>query len=145
MTVIVTGGAGFIGSHVVEALLARGDEVHVVDDLSKGVRENVPAAATLHVHDVREPLEAIAREAGAHAIVHLAAQADVRVSVAEPLRDATINVVGTVNVLEAARCTGCPRRVRVHRWSYLRRVRAAGPRGRPVPPVVALRRREARG
>ena len=65
MTVIVTGGAGFIGSHVVEALLARGDEVHVVDDLSKGVRENVPAAATLHVHDVREPLDAIVRETGA--------------------------------------------------------------------------------
>ena len=59
VTVVVTGGAGFIGSHVVEALLARGDEVHVVDDLSKGVRENVPAAATLHVHDVREPLDAI--------------------------------------------------------------------------------------
>ena len=106
MTIIVTGGAGFIGSHVVEALLARGDEVHVVDDLSKGVRENVHAAATLHIHDVRESLEAIVRETGAHAIVHLAAQADVRVSVAEPGRDASINVLGTVNVLEAARLTG---------------------------------------
>jgi len=103
MTVIVTGGAGFIGSHVVEALLARGDEVHVVDDLSTGVRENVPAAATLHVYDIRESLEEIARETGARAIVHLAAQADVRVSVADPRRDAAINVVGTVNVLEAAR------------------------------------------
>jgi UDP-glucose 4-epimerase len=106
MTIIVTGGAGFIGSHVVDALLARGDEVHVVDDLSHGLRANVPAAATLHVHDVREPLEAIVRETRAQAIVHFAAQADVRVSVAEPGRDAAINVVGTVNVLEAARLSG---------------------------------------
>ena len=106
MAVIVTGGAGFIGSHVVEALLARGDDVHVVDDLSTGFRANVPAAATLHVHDVREPLDGIAQETGARSIVHLAAQADVRVSVAEPVRDAGINVVGTVNVLEAARLVG---------------------------------------
>jgi UDP-glucose 4-epimerase len=106
MNVIVTGGAGFIGSHVVEALLARGDVVHVVDDLSHGLRSNVPVEAPLHVHDIREPLEAIAREAEAHAIVHLAAQADVRVSVAEPGTDAAVNVVGTVNVLEAARLVG---------------------------------------
>ncbi len=103
MATIVTGGAGFIGSHVVDALVARGDEVHVVDDLSKGVRANVPAGVTLHVHDVREPLDAIVHETGARAIVHFAAQADVRVSVAEPARDAAVNVVGTANVLEAAR------------------------------------------
>jgi len=102
---MVTGGAGFIGSHVVEALLARGDEVHVVDDLSSGKRENVPAAATLHVHDVREPLDALVSTTGADAIVHLAAQADVRVSVAQPAHDAAVNVIGTVNVLEAARRT----------------------------------------
>jgi UDP-glucose 4-epimerase len=106
MTVIVTGGAGFIGSHVVDALLARGDEVHVVDDLSHGLRTNVPAGVRLSVHDVREPLDTIAREKGAQAIIHLAAQVDVRVSVAEPRRDAAINVLGTVNVLEAARLTG---------------------------------------
>ena len=106
MAVIVTGGAGFIGSHVVEALVARGDEVHVVDDLSTGFRGQVPAKATLHVHDVRESLVATAREVGARSIVHLAAQADVRVSVAEPDRDAAVNVVGTVNVLEAARSVG---------------------------------------
>ena len=103
MRALVTGGAGFIGSHVVEALLARGDEVHVVDDLSTGKREQVPAAATLHVHDIREPLDAIVRESGAQAIVHLAAQADVRVSVGDPAFDAAVNVLGTVNVLEAAR------------------------------------------
>ena len=106
MSVIVTGGAGFIGSHVVDALLARGEEVHVVDDLSTGVRTNVPAAATLHVHDIRAPIDAIAREATARSIVHFAAQADVRVSVDDPARDAAVNVVGTVNVLEAARRTG---------------------------------------
>jgi UDP-glucose 4-epimerase len=106
MRALVTGGAGFIGSHVVEALLARGDEVHVVDDLSTGKREQVPAAATLHVHDIREPLDAIARESGAQGIVHLAAQADVRVSVADPTFDASVNVLGTINVLEAARHVG---------------------------------------
>ncbi len=106
MSVIVTGGAGFIGSHVVDALLARGEEVHVVDDLSTGVRENVPVGATLHVQDIREPLDSIARETAPRSIVHLAAQADVRVSVDEPGRDAAINVVGTVNVLEAARLAG---------------------------------------
>ena len=106
MRALVTGGAGFIGSHVVEALVARGDEVHVVDDLSKGKREQVPAAATLHVHDIREPLDAIVRESGAQAIVHLAAQADVRVSVGDPAFDAAVNVLGTVNVIEAARLVG---------------------------------------
>jgi UDP-glucose 4-epimerase len=106
MRTLVTGGAGFIGSHVVEALVARGDEVHVVDDLSTGRRERVPAAATLHVHDVREPLDAIVSASGAEAIVHFAAQADVRVSVDRPAFDAAVNVVGTVNVLEAARQTG---------------------------------------
>jgi UDP-glucose 4-epimerase len=98
---VVTGGAGFIGSHVVEALLARGDEVTVVDDLSKGKRENVPEAARLVVHDVREPIEF-----DADVVFHLAAQADVRVSVEDPAFDAQVNVVGTARVLEAARATG---------------------------------------
>jgi UDP-glucose 4-epimerase len=102
--ILVTGGAGFIGSHVVEALLTRGDEVVVVDDLSSGRREHVPAAAELLVADVRESL--VDSAAGAGAIVHLAAQADVRVSVTDPARDAAVNVVGTVRVLEAARAHG---------------------------------------
>jgi UDP-glucose 4-epimerase len=102
MRVIVTGGAGFIGSHVVDALLARGDEVHVLDDLSKGTRERVASAAELHVADIRQPddvFDAVQPEA----VFHLAAQADVRVSVDRPDFDAEVNVLGTVRVLEASR------------------------------------------
>jgi UDP-glucose 4-epimerase len=98
---IVTGGAGFIGSHVVEALLARGDEVLVVDDLSRGKRENVPEGARLEVVDVREPLEF----PDADVCFHLAAQVDVRVGVERPDFDAEVNVIGTIRVLEAARRT----------------------------------------
>jgi len=100
---VVTGGAGFIGSHVVEALVARGDEVHVVDNLETGKRENVAGGATLHEHDIREPLDALFAETRPEVVVHLAAQADVGTSVARPLFDAEVNVLGTVNVLEAAR------------------------------------------
>jgi UDP-glucose 4-epimerase len=100
---VVTGGAGFVGSHVVDALLARGDEVVVVDSLVKGTRENVPHGAELRVHDVREPLDALFDEVRPEVVLHLAAQADVRVSVERPAEDAQVNVVGTVNVLEAAR------------------------------------------
>jgi UDP-glucose 4-epimerase len=103
---LVTGGAGFIGSHVVDALLARGDEVHVVDTLVTGKRENVPAEATLHELDIRDDaFGALSAELGTEAIVHLAAQADVRVSVERPLFDADVNVTGTIRVLEAARTT----------------------------------------
>jgi UDP-glucose 4-epimerase len=100
----VTGGAGFVGSHVVDALLARGDEVLVVDDLSSGKRENVPAGARLEIADVREPLDA--HFDGADACFHLAAQANVRVSVERPAFDADVNVLGTIRVLEAARAHG---------------------------------------
>jgi UDP-glucose 4-epimerase len=99
----VTGGAGFIGSHVVDALVARGDEVHVVDNFATGRRENLNVAATVHEHDIREPLGPIFDEVRPELVVHLAAQADVATSVAQPLFDAEVNVLGTVNVLEAAR------------------------------------------
>jgi len=101
---IVTGGAGFIGSHAVDALLARGDEVLVLDDLSNGKRENVTDGARLEVVDVREPLDA--HFEGAEACFHLAAQVDVRVSVERPADDAATNVLGTIRVLEAARQHG---------------------------------------
>ena len=102
MRAIVTGGAGFIGSHAVDALLARGDEVHVLDDLSKGRRDRVAAGAELHVNDIREP-DAVFDEARPELVLHLAAQADVRVSVERPAEDAGVNVLGTVQILEAAR------------------------------------------
>jgi len=104
--VVVTGGAGFIGSHVVDALVARGDEVAVVDSLVHDTRENVSAGATLHVRDVREPLDDVFDDVRPEAIFHLAAQADVRVSVEQPVEDAEVNVLGTVRILAAARRHG---------------------------------------
>jgi UDP-glucose 4-epimerase len=101
MRALVTGGAGFIGSHLVDALVARGDDVTVVDDLSTGRREYVNATARLLERDIREPLEI-----DAEVVFHLAAQADVGTSVARAAFDAQVNVVGTVNVLEAARAAG---------------------------------------
>src|SRR3954467_12047989 len=103
---VVTGGAGFIGSHVVDALVARGDEVHVLDDLSRGKRENVPAEARLHEGDIRVDIGRAFDEARPELCFHLAAQADVRVSVERPDFDADVNVVGTLQVLEAARQHG---------------------------------------
>ena len=105
MRAIVTGGAGFIGSHVVDALLGQGHEVHVLDDLSKGRRDRVAAGAELHVADIREP-DAVFEAARPGLVFHLAAQADVRVSVERPSYDADVNVLGTVQVLEAARRHG---------------------------------------
>jgi len=103
---IVTGGAGFIGSHVADALVARGDEVHVLDNLSHGSRENVPDGARLHEGDIRSDADAVFGEARPEACLHLAAQADVRVSVEDPGYDADVNVLGTLRVLEAARRHG---------------------------------------
>jgi UDP-glucose 4-epimerase len=103
---IVTGGAGFIGSHVVEALLARGDEVHVLDNLVRGRRENLADGAQLHLADIREPLEGLFSELRPQVVFHLAAQIDVRVSVTDPVADAQTNVLGTIRVLEAARPHG---------------------------------------
>jgi UDP-glucose 4-epimerase len=100
---IVTGGAGFIGSHVVDALLARGDEVAVIDSLARGKEETVAAGAELHVRDIREPLDDVFDAVRPEAVYHLAAQVDVRVSVERPVDDADVNVLGTVRILEAAR------------------------------------------
>jgi UDP-glucose 4-epimerase len=100
---VVTGGAGFIGSHVVDALLARGDEVYVVDDLSHGKRANVPVEAELYEVDIRGEMEGVFGAARPEMCFHLAAQADVRVSVERPDFDADVNVLGTLHVLEAAR------------------------------------------
>ena len=106
MRAVVTGGAGFIGSHVVDALVVRGDEVAVVDSLVHGKRENVSPNAELHVQDIREPLDDVFDAIRPEAVFHLAAQADVRVSVERPAEDAEVNVIGTIRVLEAARRHG---------------------------------------
>lgn len=115
MRALVTGGAGFIGSHLVEALLDRGDQVAVLDDLSTGGRENLAAAldggAELLAGDIADAA-AVGRAFEANRpelVFHLAAQADVRRSVAEPAFDLRVNVGGTVNLLEAARAGGARR------------------------------------
>jgi UDP-glucose 4-epimerase len=100
---VVTGGAGFIGSHVVEALLARGDEVHVLDNLTTGRREKVPAGAALVEGDIRTDSAALFDRVRPSVCFHLAAQADVGTSVERPDYDADVNIVGTVRLLEAAR------------------------------------------
>jgi UDP-glucose 4-epimerase len=115
MRAIVTGGAGFIGSNLVDALLARGDRVTAIDDLSTGKPENLATAiergARLCVLDIRRPEELAAAigEEQPDAIFHLAAQIDVRRSIRDPAWDASINVEGTINVLEAARVHGVAR------------------------------------
>jgi len=108
MRVLVTGGAGFIGSHLTDALLDRGDEVAVVDDLSAGRAGRLDERATLHKLSVTAAgaLTALITELAPELVCHLAAQIDVRASVAAPAADAQANVVGTVNVLEAARAAG---------------------------------------
>jgi UDP-glucose 4-epimerase len=115
MRCLVTGGAGFIGSNLVDALLARCDEVAVVDDLSTGRRVNLEGAlakgADLVELDIRDG-EALTRTMGEkrpEAVFHLAAQIDVRKSLADPFFDAAVNVGGTANVLEAARAAECGR------------------------------------
>jgi UDP-glucose 4-epimerase len=97
MRAVVTGGGGFIGSNLVDALLARNDDVTIVDNFASGKRENVNPRATLLEHDIREPFSL-----EADVIFHLAAQADVQTSMKRPEYDAAVNVVGTVNVLESA-------------------------------------------
>ena len=107
MKVLVTGGAGFIGSHLVDALVDRGDQVLVLDDLSTGERDQVNAAATFHSCDIREPAAAaVARDWRPDVICHHAAQMSVSRSVREPLFDAGVNLFGGLHLLEVAREAG---------------------------------------
>jgi len=109
---LVTGGAGFIGSHVADLFLDKGYEVEIIDDLSSGKRDNLPERAKFHDLSVVSP-EAAAVIGGGNfdVIVHLAAQIDVRKSVADPLFDATTNILGTINILEAVKQSGKKTRV----------------------------------
>jgi UDP-glucose 4-epimerase len=102
--VLVTGGAGFIGSHVADAFLERGDRVWIVDDLSSGREANLPSGAEFHRMGIGDPeLSTLFDEVGFDVVSHHAAQIDVRVSVNDPRKDAKINIDGLLNVLENAR------------------------------------------
>ena len=116
MRALVTGGAGFIGSNLVDALLEEGAEVDVVDTLVTGRRSNLEAGALdrgarLHEVDITDKpaLDRLVADVAPDVIFHLAAQIDVRRSIEDPAFDAAVNVVGTINVLEAARLAGVPR------------------------------------
>ncbi len=101
---LVTGGAGFIGSHVADVLVAQGHSVTVVDNLSTGRRENVPEAATFVLLDITSPdVASLVRDGKFDLILHHAAQMDVRKSVADPVFDGTVNILGTVRLMEAVR------------------------------------------
>ena len=109
---LVTGGAGFIGSHVADLYLDNGYEVTILDNFASGRRENVPARAALAELDLTSPAAAqLVRDGRFDVISHLAAQIDVRKSVADPMHDATINIVGTLNVVEAVRASGYATRI----------------------------------
>ena len=107
MKILVSGGAGFIASHVSEALLEAGHEVHILDDLSGGRRKNIPAGAVFHELDIRSAEASACMQAhGFEVFVHHAAQMDVRKSVADPQFDAAVNVLGLLNLMEAGRRAG---------------------------------------
>ena len=107
MKIVVTGGAGFIGSNIADACLARGHEVHVLDDLSTGQAANVNAKATLHSVDIADKQAArLIEQIRPDVLCHHAAQMDVRHSVADPTFDARVNILGLINLLEASKNAG---------------------------------------
>jgi UDP-glucose 4-epimerase len=109
---LVTGGAGFIGSHVADLFIQEGYDVEIIDDLSSGNRANLPENAKFHEVSIASADAAhIVRDGAFDAVVHLAAQIDVRKSVADPIFDAATNIIGTLNILEAIRASG--RRTRI--------------------------------
>src|SRR5271157_5012617 len=113
MKALVTGGAGFIGSHVVDAYLAESLEVTIVDDLSRGRRENISPRARFYQVDIRDrvALESVFARERPNFVSHQAAQMDVRRSVIEPIFDAQCNILGSINVLDLAVKYKCRRLV----------------------------------
>ena len=112
MRALITGGAGFIGSHIADLFIANGYDVEILDDLSTGKRENLPKSAAFHEVSIVSPKAAeIIRVGNFDVVLHVAGQIDVRRSVADPINDATVNILGTVNILEAVRLAGGKARV----------------------------------
>lgn len=107
MRVLVTGGAGFLGSHVVDMLLAQGHTPIVLDDLSTGSRANLPPGFPLIEMDITGPLEPVFERGRPDVVLHLAAQVSVPHSMEDPARDAAVNVMGTINLMNAAAKSGC--------------------------------------
>ena len=107
--VVVTGGAGFIGSHLVDALVADGYEVHIIDDLSAGKKENVNQNAILHIKDIRNADALGPIFSGAQYVFHLAALPRVQYSIEHPRHTNDVNLSGTLNVLTAAKEAGVKR------------------------------------
>jgi len=138
MKILVTGGAGFIGSHVVELYLEHGHEVVVVDDLSTGHRANVPARATFYPVDIRRPeLDEIFAAERPQVVNHHAAQMSVRISVDRPLFDADVNILGSLNLLECARRHGVERLIYISSGGavYGEPVSLPCDEGHPVDPI----------
>ena len=136
--VLVTGGAGFIGGHLVEALLAAGHAVTVLDNFATGVRENVPAEAELVEGDVgdREVVDAVFSNGGFDAVCHIAGQASIRTSFSAPELDLRTNVLGTLNVVGACLETGVPRLVYASSMTaYGEPARIPTPEDEPCLPV----------
>jgi len=138
MKILVTGGAGFIGSHIVDGLVAAGHRVAVLDDLSSGSRDNLPAAVPLHVVDIvdGQAVRAVFDKERPEAVCHQAAQMSVSRSVREPLFDAQVNCIGLINVLDAAVATCCSRFVFASSGGVLYgEVTAPAPETTPANPV----------
>ena len=141
MKAFVTGGAGFIGSNLVDALVGRGDEVVVLDDLSTGHASHLEGAldagAVLHEGDIRdgERVAALVASAAPDVVFHLAAQIDVRRAVADPAFDAQVNIGGTINVLEAARLASVARVVNSSTGGAIYGDASAIPTGEDTPPA----------
>jgi UDP-glucose 4-epimerase len=138
MKILITGGAGFIGSHIVDALLREGHAVAVLDDLSSGSRDNLPPGVSLHVADIVDA-EAVGRVFATEkpdAVCHQAAQMSVSRSVREPLFDARVNCIGLINGLDAAVAGGCRRVVFASSGGVLYGdVTAPAPESTPANPV----------
>lgn len=118
MKILITGGAGFIGSHIVDACVERGDTVFIVDNLSTGQRANIThhdSNTSVHFREVdirdREPIQELFAEIQPEVVYHLAAQINVRESIQNPTNDIEVNILGTLNILEAMRKNNCRRMI----------------------------------